>query len=164
VAFKAKRKPAPSKPAKPAARRRSAEPVSTEHRIAISGVALAVSYGRDRGERMELRGTATLNANAVGGGTRTTGFVALAAKKGAKISNRVAYAPASLNRNLVFTLYVDEADLALFRDLFVTGTGGEASDPSLIFWARTVRPLAADETGAEPVIEFGFRLDFDPGP
>ena len=156
-----KRKPAP---AKSASKKRPAEPVSTEHRIAISGVALSVSYGRDRTERMELRGTATLNANVAAGSTRTTGFVALALKKGAKISNRVTYAPASLNRNLVFTLYVDESDLALFRELFVTGTGGEASDPALIFWARTVRPLATDEAGTESVIEFGFRLDFDPGP
>ena len=85
-------KPAPKK-------RRAAEPVSTEHRIAIAGVALSVSYGRDRSERMELRGTATLNANALSGGTRTTGFVALALKKGAKISNRVTYAPASLPLN-----------------------------------------------------------------
>ena len=53
-----------SKPAKPPRRNGPAEPVSTEHRIAISGVALSVSYGRDRSERMELRGTATLNANA----------------------------------------------------------------------------------------------------
>ena len=158
-----KKKPSKPAPAKPAPKKRAApEPTSIEHRVAVTGVALAVSYGRDRTERMELRGTASLNANAPDGGTRTTGFVALALKKGAKIANRVSYAPASLNRNLVFTLYVDEADLALLREVFITGTGPEGADPALIFWSRTVRQL--DAAGTEPVIEFGFRLDFDPAP
>jgi hypothetical protein len=158
-----KRKPAPKTPPKPAPKKRAApEPISIEHRVAITGVAMAVSYGRDRTERMELRGTATVNANAPAGGTRTTGFVALALKKGAKIANRISYAPASLNRNLVFTLYLDEADLALFREVFITGTGPEGSDPALVFWARTVHQI--DDAGTEPVIEFGFKLDFDPAP
>jgi hypothetical protein len=166
MALKAKKKPAAKREAaKLAPRKRATAPVASEHRVAVSGVALAVSYGRDRTERMELRGTATLNVNASNGGSaRTTGFVALALKKGAKIANRVAYAPASLNRNLVFTLYVDEGDLALFRDLFVTGTGSEASDPSLVFWARTMKALEAGEATTEPVTEFGFRLDFAPAP
>jgi len=107
--------PALKVPAKPAVKRRAAEPVSVEHRIAVASVALAVSYGRDRSERMELRGSATVNADLPGGGTRTTGFVGLSLKKGAKIANRISYAPASLNRNLVFSLYIDEADLDLLR-------------------------------------------------
>ncbi|MEJ0012259.1 MAG: hypothetical protein WDM94_06420 [Bauldia sp.] len=163
MAFKPKKRPPPKPPAKPAPRKRATETVASEHRIAITGVALAVGYGRDRTERMELRGTATLNASAAGGGTRTTGFVALALKKGAKIANRVSYAPASLNRNLAFTLYVDEADLALLREVFVTGTGPEAADPALIFWARTVAALDVGTAATEPVTEFGFRLDFAPG-
>jgi hypothetical protein len=163
VALKLKRKPPPKPQAKPAAKKRKpAEPISIEHRVAVTGVALSVSYGRDRSERMELRGTATVNANAPSGSVRTTGFVALALKRGAKIANRVSYAPASLNRNLVLTLYVDEADLNLFREVFVTGTGPEGSDPALFFWARTVRPI--EEAGTEPVIEFGYKLDFDPAP
>ena len=65
MAFKARKKPAPRPPAKPAPKKRApAEPVAIEHRIAVTGVALAVSYGRDRTERMELRGTAALNAGA----------------------------------------------------------------------------------------------------
>jgi hypothetical protein len=171
MALKLKRRPAPSakatKPApKPATPKKRApvEPVFVEHRIAVSSVALAVSYGRDRTERMELRGTATLNADIPGEGTRTTGFVALSLKKGAKIANRVAYAPASLNRNLVFSLYIDEADLDLLRAVFVTGTGNEDSDPALTFWARTQRALDAGEPGSEPVTDFGFRLDFSPAP
>jgi hypothetical protein len=162
VAFKPKKKPAKAAP-KPAPRKRPAERVASEHRVAIAGIALAVGYGRDRTERMELRGTATVNANAAGGGTRTTGFVTLALKKGAKIANRVTYAPASLNRNLAFTLYVDEADLDLLRAVFVTGTGPESADPALVFWARTVDPLDTAEAVTEPVTEFGFRLDFAPG-
>ena len=169
----AKRRPAPAKapPAKAAAHKpvakkpaRRAEPIAAEHRVAVASVALAVSYGRDRNERMELRGSATLNANAEGGSVRTTGLVVLNARKGAKIANRIAYAPASLNRNLVLSLFLEEDDLALFRALFVTGTGPEAGDPAVVFWARTVEPLKADETATEPVIEFGFRLDFDPAP
>ena len=162
MAFKAKKRPAPKAPAKSAPKKRI-ESVASEHRIAITGVALAVGYGRDRTERMELRGTATLNANAPGGGTRTTGFVALALKKGAKIANRASYAPASLSRNLAFTLYVDEADLDLLREVFVTGTGPESTDPALVFWARTVNALDTGEAATEPVTEFGFRLDFAPG-
>jgi hypothetical protein len=158
-----KKKPAPKAPPKPAPKKRPApEPVAAEHRVAIAGVALAVSYGRDRTERMELRGTATLNANAQAGSTRTTGFVVLAPKKGAKTANRVTCTPASLSRHLVFTLFVDESDLALFRELFVTGTGPENADPGVVFWARTVRQLEPGEACTEPVIEFGFRLDFAP--
>ena len=160
MAFKAKKKPTAKAPAP---RKRPAERVAAEHRVAISGVALAVGYGRDRTERMELRGTATLNLNSPGGGTRTTGFVGLSLKKGAKIANRVSYAPASLNRNLTFSLYVDEADLTLLRDVFVTGTGPESADPALVFWARTVETLDTTEATTEPVTEFGFRLDFAPG-
>jgi hypothetical protein len=165
MALKLKKKLAPKAPARAAPKKRApAEPVFAEHRVAVAGVALAVSYGRDRSERMELRGTATLNANTPGAGTRTTGFVSLSLKKGAKIANRVAYAPASLNRNLALTLYVDEADLDLLRAVFVTGTGPEDTDPGLIFWARTARALDAAEAGTEPVTEFGFRLDFAPSP
>jgi len=169
-----KKRPAPAKappavkaPApKPAAKKpaRRAEPIAAEHRVTVASVALAVSYGRDRSERMELRGAATLNANGEGGGLRTTGLVVLTERKGAKIANRIAFAPASLNRNLVLSLFLDEADLALFRALFVTGTGPEAGDPAVVFWARTVEPLKADAAATEAVIEFGFRLDFDPGP
>jgi len=169
MALKLKRKPAPpakasSPKAKPAApkKRAPAEPVFVEHRIAVASVALAVSYGRDRSERMELRGTATLNADLAGGSTRTTGFVALSLKKGAKIANRVSYAPASLNRNLVFSLYIDEADLDLLRAVFVTGTGPVEGDLALAFWARTQRALDTAEAGSEPVTDFGFRLDFAP--
>ena len=154
----------PKAPAKPAVRRRPAEPVFVEHRIAVASVALAVSYGRDRSERMELRGSATVNADLPGGGTRTTGFVGLSLKKGAKIANRVSYAPASLNRNLVFSLYIDEADLDLLRAVFVTGTGPVEGDLALAFWARTNRPLDTTEAGSEPVTDFGFRLDFAPAP
>lgn len=172
MALKLKRRPAraakaaSARPApKPAPKKRApAEPVFVEHRVAVASVALAVSYGRDRTERMELRGSATLNADMPGGGTRTTGFVALSLKKGAKIANRIAYAPASLNRNLVFSLYIDEADLDLLRAVFVTGTGQEDSDPALTFWARTQRALDAGEPGSEPVTDFGFRLDFSPAP
>jgi hypothetical protein len=172
VALKLKRRPAPTakgtnaRPGpKPAPKKRApAEPVFVEHRIAVASVALAVSYGRDRTERMELRGTATVNADTSGGGTRTTGFVTLSLKKGAKIANRVSYAPASLNRNLVFSLYIDEADLDLLRAVFVTGTGPADADPGLTFWARTPDLLDTGEARSAPVTDFGFRLDFAPAP
>ena len=57
----------------------------------------------------------------------------LVGPKGAKIANRVSYAPASLNRNLVFSLYIDEADLDLLRAVFVTGTGPVEGDLALAF-------------------------------
>jgi len=156
-------KPAP-KPAPVAKKRAAAEPVAIEHRLAVASVVLAITYGRDRTERMELRGVATMNANAESGGQRTSGVVILAARKGAKSANRIVYAPASLNRNLLLSLFLDEADLALFRDLFVTGAGPESADPGVVFWARTVHELKTDAPASEPVIEFGFRLDFAPAP
>ncbi|HVZ13251.1 MAG TPA: hypothetical protein VG894_02220 [Bauldia sp.] len=159
-----KPKPAAKAPVPAKKRPRPVEPIAIEHRIAVVSVALAVSYGRDRTERMELRGTATLNANVEEGGQRTAGVVILAARKGAKSANRIAYAPASLNRAFVLSLFLDEGDLALFRDLFITGTGPESADPGVVFWARTVHELKTDESGSEPVIEFGFRIDFAPVP
>jgi hypothetical protein len=162
----ARRKPKPvAKPAPAVKKRvRPAEPVAIEHRMAVASVALAVSYGRDRSERMELRGTATLNANTDAGSHRTAGAVILAGRKGAKSANRVTYAPSSLNRAFVLSLFLDEADLTLFRDLFITGTGPENADPGVVFWARTVHELKSDEASNEPVIEFGFRIDFAPAP
>ena len=62
----------------------------------------------------------------------------------------------------MLTLLVDEADLALLREIFVTGTGSELSDPALTVWATTARPLTPDAPAAEPVLEYGYRLDFDP--
>jgi hypothetical protein len=123
---------------------------------------MTVSYGRERVEEFELRGTATLNAGAPDAMVRTTGVAVLTSRQGAGGPNRLAYNPASLNRNLVLMLAVDDADLALLREVFVTGTGSELSDPALVIWARTARPLATDASDNDSVAEFGFRLDFDP--
>jgi hypothetical protein len=156
----------PAKKAKPAAKTvpksRAAKPVPAEHRIAVTGVAVAVTYGRNRTEQFELRGTATLNAGSPEGTVRTTGLVVLSSAKGSK--NGLQYNPASLSRNLVLTVVVSEADLALFREIFVTGTGSEMSDPALVIWASTARQIRTDASDATPITEFGYRLDFDPAP
>ena len=152
------RRPA-SKPARPrAAAKPTAKHVATEHRIAVAGVAVHVRYGRNRSEEFELRGTAILNVGSPESLVRTTGVVRLGRKGGATLG----YNPASLNRNLVLTLPVDEADLALLREIFVTGTGSELSDPALTVWASTAAPLAPDAVGEADVIEYGYSLDFDP--
>ena len=158
MAAKPKKKPA----GKPASKARAAKPVPAEHRIAITGVVVSVTYGRNRAEQFELRGTATLNAGAPEGMVRTTGLVVMSSAKGGK--NQLAYNPASLSRNLVLTVVVSEADLALFREIFVTGTGSEMSDPALVIWASTARQVRADVSDSVPITEFGYRLDFDPGP
>ena len=159
MAAKAKKKPAP---AKAALKKRAEKPVPAEHRVAISGVAVAVTYGRTRTEQFELRGTATLNAGAPDDMVRTTGLVVMTSGKGGK--GELAYNPASLSRNLVLTVVVSDADLALFRDIFVVGTGSESTDPALVIWAATTRPVKTDASDALPITEFGYRLDFDPGP
>ncbi len=148
---------APRKKKAPATR---AEPA--EHRIAIVGVALSVAYAKTRSERFELRGTAMLNTSAPAAMVRTTGLAVLTAGKGGK--NALAYDPASLNRNLTLTLTVSADDLALFRDIFVTGTGSEAGDPALVIWATTARAVRPDASDTVPVTAFGYHLDFAPEP
>ena len=156
------KKPAKKSVARPAPKKRTEKPVPAEHRIGVTGVAVSVTYGRNRTEQFELRGTATLNAGALEGMVRTTGLVVMSSAKGAR--NELAYNPASLSRNLVLTVVVSEADLALFREIFVTGTGSEMSDPALVIWASTARQIRADASDAAPITEFGYRLDFDPAP
>ena len=158
MAAKPKKRPAP----KLAPRKRAEKPVATEHRVAVAGVAVAVTYGKGRAEQFELRGAATLNVGMPEGIVRTTGLVVMTSGKGGK--GALTYNPASLNRNLILTVVVSEADLALFRDIFITGTGSEASDPALVIWAVTARPVKTDTPDALPVAEFGYRLDFDPAP
>jgi hypothetical protein len=145
---------------KPAAKR-APKAMPAEHWIAVAGVALSVSYAKDRAEQFDLRGTATVNAGVADGILRTTGVAELIARKG-RAANRVDHLPASLNRNLVFTLYLDPADLALLREVFVTGTTIGDTDPALVVWVKTARPLATDAADSQPVTEFGYRLDFDP--
>jgi hypothetical protein len=145
---------------KPAAKR-APKVAPAEHWIAVAGVALSVSYGKDRAEQFDLRGTATVNAGVADGILRTTGVAELIARRG-KAANRVDHLPASLNRNLVFTLHLDPADLALLREVFVTGTTIGDTDPALVVWVKTARPLATDAADSQPVTEFGYRLDFDP--
>ena len=154
------KKPAakPKPASKPKAKRAAPQPA--EHRIAVAGVGLSITYGKGRAETFELYGTATLNAGSPEVMVRTSGFSAFVAGKGA---NRIAYTPASLGRNLVLTVHADASDLALLRAIFVTGTGTEASDPGLTVWARTARPMKTDMPDEQPVSEFGFRLDFGPG-
>ena len=158
MAAKPKKKPASKKPAKAApkqlqrkaAPKRAEKPVVTEHSVVVASVGVSVTYGRDRSETFELRGTASLNASTRDELVRTTGFVALASGKGA---SRIEYTPASLDRNLVFALFVNDADLALLREIFVTGTGSELSDPALTVWVRTAKPLKTDVPDSLPVLE-----------
>ncbi|CAN5155416.1 hypothetical protein BH10PSE9_BH10PSE9_13020 [soil metagenome] len=149
-------KPKPVAKPKPAPVRKPA-PQPTEHRIAVGGVGVSVTYGKSRAETFELTGTATLNAGDAEVIVRTTGFCAFVAGRGA---NRIAYTPAALGRNMVLIVHADASDLALLREIFVTGTGTEASDPGLTIWAKTARPLKTDMPDDAPVTEFGFRLDF----
>ena len=167
MAKKPKKKPASKKaPPKtagkssPAKRTTKPAPVATEHRITVASVAVHVRYGRERSEEFELRGTATLNVGSPESIVRTTGVVRLIGKGDAALS----YNPASLNRNLIVTLLVDADDLALLREVFVTGTGSELSDPALTVWATTAAPLAPDAATEAAVVEYGYSLDFDPGP
>jgi hypothetical protein len=155
----------PARAARPAAKAaksaRPTKPVMTEHRVAVSGVALHVHHGRGRREELELRGTAALNVGAPESVVRTTGAVLLTTGRAA---SALTYSPASLNRNLVLRLTVDQDDLDLLRSIFVTGTGSELSDPALTVWAVTEGLLAPDSSAEMPVVEFGYSLDFDPGP
>jgi hypothetical protein len=155
------RKAIVKKAAPKGAAKRAPKAVPAEHWIAVAGVALSVSYGKARAEQFDLRGTATVNAGVADGILRTTGIAELIARKG-KAANRVDHVPASLNRNLVFTLHLDPADLALLREVFVTGTTTGDADPALVVWVKTARPLATDAADSQPVTEFGYRLDFDP--
>ena len=139
-----------------------AKPTPAEHRVAVSGVAVAVSYGKSRTELFELRGTAMLNVGAPEAMVRTTGLVVMQAGKGGR--NELVYNPTSLNQNLMLSLTVSDADLSLLREIFVTGTGSEAADPALVIWATTARPVRADAFDQLPVAEFSFRLDFAPEP
>ena len=134
----------------------------SEHRVAVTGVAVAVTYGRNRTEQFELRGTAILNAGSAERMVRTTGVVVMTSAKGGR--NELTYDPASLSRNLVLRVAVTDADLALLRDVFVTGTGSEMTDPALVIWAASPRPVTADTADTLPISEFGYRLDFDPAP
>jgi hypothetical protein len=152
-------KPTGSRPRSiPAPQRRAAKPTATEHRVAITSVAVHVRYGGSRSEEFELRGTATLNVGSPESIVRTTATVRLGGK-----SAKLAYNPASLNRNLAIALPVDDVDLALLREIFVTGTGSELSDPALTVWATTAAPVAPDEASEAEVVEYGYSLDFDPG-
>lgn len=158
-----KAKPGAKKPAaKSSAPKKRGKAAPAEHRVSVAGVAVAVTYGKRRSEEFELRGTATVNVGVPEAMVRTTGFVSLAARAGAGTLGEIAYDPASLSRNLVLTLRVDDADLKLLRDIFVTGTGREGSDPGLIIWARTAAALPPSTSATLPVVEFGYRLDFDP--
>jgi hypothetical protein len=171
------KKPKPQRIAKPAPRKagakappraknrlpkREAAPAA-EHRIAVAGIAIHVGYRRDRAEEFELRGTATLNVGAPDSIVRTTGVARLVSRASGEGAGTLVHNPASLNRNLVLTLFVDDTDLDLLRAVFVTGTGSETSDPALTIWARTSGPLAPDAPATAGVVEFGYTLDFHPG-
>jgi hypothetical protein len=150
----ARTKPKPkARTVAPAKRAPSAPPV--EHRIAVASVGITVAFAPARAEQFELRGSGTVNASLPDGGTRTTGEATVILRKG-KSSNSVVYDPASLNRNLVFTLFLDEADFALFNAVFVRNPGGY--DPGLRLWAKTAK--AIDTAGdSQPAVDFGYRLD-----
>ncbi len=148
---------------KTAARYVSEESVQVvEHRISVERVAISVSYGRDRQEQIELRGAATMNSGDAETTLRTKGFVAMVSGR-ARGTGEIAHDPAAKNGNLALTVYVEEADVALLREIFVTGTAAiDAPDPALVIWARTAQPLARGESDTQPVTEFGFHLDLDP--
>jgi hypothetical protein len=156
------KKRAPAPPARKSAKGVTASPA--EHRIAVAGIAIHVGYGRDRSEEFELRGTAAINVGAPDSIVRTTGVARLVSRSSAKGAGTLGYNPASLSRNLVLTLFVEDADLDLLRAVFVTGTGSDTSDPALTVWATTAGSLAPDAPATEPVVAFGYSLDFDPGP
>ncbi|MEO8667641.1 MAG: hypothetical protein ABI399_03940 [Bauldia sp.] len=148
-------KPKPKARVVPARRAPAAPPV--EHRIAVASVGITVAYSPARAEQFELRGAGTLNASLPDGGTRTTGQATVILGRGARSGNSVAYDPASLNRNLIFTLFFDAADFALFHDVFVRNPGGY--DPGLRLWAKTAGPLDTADADTQPAIDFGYRLD-----
>ena len=137
-------------------------PVAAEHRIGVASIGVHVRHRRNRTEQFALRGAATVNVGAPDRIVRTTGLVMLVSRQAAGGANGLVYDPASLNRNLVLTL--DDADVALLREVFVTGTGSELSDPALTVWATTAKPLTPDAPAAEAVLEHGYCLDFDAGP
>lgn len=136
---------------------------TVEHRISVERVAISVSYGRDRQEQIELRGAATMNSGDAETTLRTKGFVAMVSGR-ARGTGEITHDPAVKNGgNLALTVYVEEADVALLREIFVTGTAAiDAPDPALVIWARTAQPLARGESDTQAVTEFGFHLDLDP--
>jgi hypothetical protein len=154
---KPKPRPKAAVPPKKAEKPKAEKPVATEHRLAVASVGVRVRYGPERSEQFEFRGACAVNASATDGGVRTSGMASVSLRAGAKAASRIDYTPASLNRNLVLTLFLDAADLAIFRDLFVTNPGGY--DPGLTLWVKTARPLKTDAADSQPVSDFGYRLD-----
>jgi hypothetical protein len=146
----------PTKPAAPAAKRNAPAP-SVEHRLAVASVGVAVSYGPARSEQLEFRGAATVNATLPNGGTRSAGVASIVLRKGAKIAGTAAYNPASFNRTFELTLAMEEADFALFHDVFVKNPGGY--DPGLRLWVHTAEALDTEAGSDRPVTGFGYRLD-----
>jgi hypothetical protein len=134
----------------------------------VASVGLVIGYDVGRSERLELRGTALVNANDFDGGLRTTGFISIVPRGSARVENTVAYNPGALDRNLVFTLAAEETDLALLRELFVgqAGSRAGAANAVLTLWAKTARPFSRDGAADQRATGFGYRLDFplSPGP
>ena len=151
------KKPAPRKAPTRSAPRRAPAAAPVDHRLVVASVGLAVSYAKGRVQHFELSGAAIANSSLPDGGTRISGLVRLGRKKGGKGSDSAAYDPASLDRNLVLTLFVDDDDFALFRDVFVRNPGGY--DPGIRLWARTARPFDTATAASQPVIAFGYSLD-----
>jgi hypothetical protein len=156
---KPKAKPAPAKARAPASApaARSVSASAVEHRIAVASVGVTVVFMPERAEQFEMRGAGTVNSSSPGGGTRTTGQATVILRKGTKSENRVSYDPGTLNRNLVFALFLEEADFALFHDVFVKNPGGY--DPGLRLWAKTARPLDTSKADSQAALDFGYRLD-----
>ena len=157
----AKTRPAPVRPAAAAPAREAApshvSSAPVEHRIAVASVGITVGYTPDRVEQFEMHGAGTVNHSSPGGGTRTTGQATVVLRKGQKSNNRVSYDPGTLNRNLVFTLFLEEGDFALFHDVFVKNPG--RYDPGLRLWARTAKPLDTSKADSQAALDVGYRLD-----
>ncbi len=131
------KKPAPRKaPARSAPARRAPAAAPVDHRLVVASVGLAVPTPRGGSSIRTVR-RGDCQRSLPDGGTRIVRLVRLGRKRGGKGSDSAAYDPASLDRNLVLTLFVDDDDFALFRDVFVRNPGGY--DPGIRLWARTAR-------------------------
>jgi len=158
-------KPGPQRPPEPvepeAPPKRGPSVRVGEHRIAVASISFVIGYDSGRTEQLELRGAGIVNANDFDGGLRTTGVVSLASRSGVKRKNTVAYNPGALDRNLVFTLFADDADFDLLRALFITSAGGKSGgEPGLTLWVRTAKPFSREGAEEQQVSGFGYRLEF----
>ncbi len=157
MARKPKKAIARKAPARRPATKRASAAAPVDHKLIVARVGVAVSHDKGRTQHFELAGAAIANSSLPDGGTRTSGLARINRKKGAKGSSSASYDPASLNRNLIFTLFLDQDDFDLFRDVFVRNPGGY--DPGLRLWVRTARPFDTATAASQPAVAFGYSLD-----